>query len=61
MAPYGNYFPYHIYPGDWPVFIPKDKIANWFESHTSIMELQPTWVRAKNRPGAFSYLLVYRK
>lgn len=36
---WGNYFPYLKYPDDWPVFIPKDKIANWFESYASIMEL----------------------
>lgn len=34
-----NYFPYLKYPDDWPVFIPKDKIAGWFESYANIMEL----------------------
>jgi hypothetical protein len=36
---WGDHFPYLKYPDDWPVFIPKDKIANWFESYASIMEL----------------------
>lgn len=36
---WANYFPYLKYPDDWPVFIPKDKIAGWFESYASIMEL----------------------
>lgn len=36
---WANHFPYLKFPDDWPVFIPKDKIANWFESYASIMEL----------------------
>lgn len=36
---WANYFPYLKYPDDWPVFIPKDKIAGWFESYAAIMEL----------------------
>jgi hypothetical protein len=36
---WANNFPYLKYPDDWPVFVPKDKIANWFESYASIMEL----------------------
>lgn len=36
---WSNYFPYLKFPDDWPVFIPKDKFANWFESYASIMEL----------------------
>jgi len=36
---WGNHFPYLKFPDDWPVFISKDKLANWFESYASIMEL----------------------
>lgn len=36
---WANHFPYLKFPDDFPVFIPKDKIANWFESYASIMEL----------------------
>ena len=27
------------FPPNWPVFIPKDKIANWFEGCAEAMEL----------------------
>jgi len=36
---WANCFPYLKYPDNWPVFIPKDKFANWLESYASIMEL----------------------
>ena len=36
---WANYFPYLKYPDDWPVFIPKDKLANWLEIYASVMEL----------------------
>jgi cation diffusion facilitator CzcD-associated flavoprotein CzcO len=31
--------PYLKFPDNWPVFSPKDKIADWLESYTKIMEL----------------------
>ena len=31
--------PYMPFPPNWPVFIPKDKIANWFEGYAEAMEL----------------------
>jgi putative flavoprotein involved in K+ transport len=31
--------PYLKFPENWPVFSPKDKIADWLESYTTIMEL----------------------
>jgi putative flavoprotein involved in K+ transport len=31
--------PYLKFPDNWPVFSPKDKIADWLESYTRIMEL----------------------
>lgn len=36
---WANFFPYLKYPDDWPVFIPKDKMANWQEAYAGIMEL----------------------
>src|ERR1043166_2227024 len=33
--------PYLKFPEHWPVFSPKDKIADWLESYTRVMEL--TW------------------
>ena len=34
-----NHLPYMPYPPSWPVYIPKDKLANWFESYAEAMEL----------------------
>jgi hypothetical protein len=34
-----NHLPYMPYPPDWPVYIPKDKLANWFEAYAEAMEL----------------------
>ncbi|MEM0907125.1 MAG: NAD(P)/FAD-dependent oxidoreductase, partial [Pseudomonadota bacterium] len=34
-----DHLPYLPFPDDWPVFSPKDKIGDWLESYTKIMEL----------------------
>ena len=34
-----NHFPYMPFPRSWPVFIPKDMLANWFEAYAQAMEL----------------------
>ncbi len=34
-----DHLPYLPFPDDWPVFSPKDKIADWLESYVSVMEL----------------------
>ena len=34
-----NHLPYMPFPPTWPVFIPKDKLANWFEAYAESMEL----------------------
>jgi putative flavoprotein involved in K+ transport len=34
-----DHMPYLKFPDNWPVFSPKDKIADWLESYTNIMEL----------------------
>jgi putative flavoprotein involved in K+ transport len=34
-----DHLPYLKFPANWPVFSPKDKIADWLESYTKIMEL----------------------
>lgn len=34
-----NHFPYMPFPRSWPVFIPKDMLANWFEFYAEAMEL----------------------
>ncbi len=34
-----DHLPYLPFPDDWPVFAPKDKIGDWLEAYTKIMEL----------------------
>jgi putative flavoprotein involved in K+ transport len=34
-----DHLPYLKFPANWPVFAPKDKIADWLEAYTSVMEL----------------------
>ena len=34
-----DHLPYMPFPDDWPVFAPKDKIGDWLEAYTKIMEL----------------------
>ncbi|WP_424812921.1 flavin-containing monooxygenase [Roseococcus sp. YIM B11640] len=34
-----NHLPYMPFPPTWPVFIPKDRLANWFEAYAEAMEL----------------------
>ena len=34
-----NHLPYMPFPPTWPVFIPKDKLANWFEAYAESLEL----------------------
>lgn len=34
-----DHLPYLPFPDDWPVFCPKDKIGDWLEMYTKVMEL----------------------
>jgi putative flavoprotein involved in K+ transport len=34
-----DHLPYIKFPENWPVFAPKDKIADWLESYATVMEL----------------------
>src|SRR5215831_13876520 len=36
---YVNHLPYMPFPPTWPVYIPKDMLANWFEAYVEAMEL----------------------
>ena len=36
---YVNHMPYMPFPPTWPVYIPKDMLANWFESYVDALEL----------------------
>ncbi|HKY89629.1 MAG TPA: NAD(P)/FAD-dependent oxidoreductase [Nevskiaceae bacterium] len=37
-----DHLPYLPFPDDWPVFTPKDKIADWLEMYVRVMEI-PYW------------------
>jgi len=34
-----NHLPYMPFPPNWPVYIPKDKLAGWFEAYVEAMEI----------------------
>jgi putative flavoprotein involved in K+ transport len=34
-----DHLPYMPFPEDWPVFAPKDKVGDWLEMYTKVMEL----------------------
>ena len=36
---YANHLPYMPFPPNWPVYIPKDKLASWMEHYAEAMEL----------------------
>lgn len=40
-----NHLPYLPFPDNWPTYIPKDKIAGWFEAYVEVMELN-VWAGA---------------
>ncbi|MDE2378055.1 NAD(P)/FAD-dependent oxidoreductase [Bradyrhizobium sp.] len=46
-----NHMPYMPFPPNWPVYIPKDKLANWFESYVDAMELN-YWTGTEFEGGA---------
>jgi putative flavoprotein involved in K+ transport len=39
-----DHLPYLPFPPNWPVFAPKDKIGDWLESYTRVMEV-PYWAK----------------
>lgn len=39
-----DHLPYLPFPESWPVFTPKDKLGDWFESYARLMELN-VWIR----------------
>lgn len=45
-----NHLPYLEFPPTWPVFIPKDKLANWFEFYADAMELN-VWTETTLESG----------
>ncbi len=47
-----DHLPYLPFPDDWPVFAPKDKIGDWLESYTRIMELN-YWTRSTAKSATY--------
>jgi putative flavoprotein involved in K+ transport len=47
-----NHLPYMPFPPNWPVYIPKDKLANWFEAYAEAMELN-YWTSAEFEGGSY--------
>lgn len=41
-----DHLPYLPFPANWPVFAPKDKIGDWLEFYTKVMEV-PYWSRTE--------------
>ncbi|KAI5480687.1 hypothetical protein MNV49_007614 [Pseudohyphozyma bogoriensis] len=42
---WADHFPYIRYPESWPIYTPKDKIANWMEHYADLMELN-VWLES---------------
>jgi cation diffusion facilitator CzcD-associated flavoprotein CzcO len=47
-----NHLPYMPFPQNWPVYIPKDKLANWFEAYVDAMELN-AWTGIELESGSY--------
>ncbi len=47
-----NHLPFMPFPPTWPTFIPKDKLANWFESYAESLELN-CWTRTELTSGSW--------
>jgi cation diffusion facilitator CzcD-associated flavoprotein CzcO len=47
-----NHLPYMSFPPSWPTYIPKDKLANWFEAYVDAMELN-FWTGTEFEGGAY--------
>src|SRR5215469_14932571 len=47
-----NHLPYMHFPPNWPAYIPKDKIAGWFEAYAASMELN-FWTATEFEGGCY--------
>jgi putative flavoprotein involved in K+ transport len=47
-----NHLPYMPFPPNWPTYIPKDKLANWFEAYVDAMELN-YWTSTEFSGGSY--------
>src|SRR2546422_10597929 len=48
-----NHLPYMPFPPNWPAYLPKDKVAGWFESYVESMELN-YWTATEFRGGTYN-------
>ena len=47
-----NHMPYLPFPETWPTYVPKDKLANWFEFYADAMELN-VWTDTEFAGGTY--------
>src|SRR5882757_6586394 len=47
-----NHLPYMHFPPNWPTYIPKDKLANWFEAYVEALELN-FWTETEFEGGHY--------
>jgi putative flavoprotein involved in K+ transport len=47
-----NHLPYLHFPPNWPTYIPKDKLANWFEAYVEALELN-FWTETEFEGGFY--------
>jgi thioredoxin reductase len=47
-----NHLPYMPFPPNWPIYIPKDKLASWFEAYAEAMELN-YWTGSEFEGGSY--------
>jgi putative flavoprotein involved in K+ transport len=48
-----DHLPYLKFPDNWPVFAPKDKIADWLESYATVMELN-YWANTEAKNASYN-------
>jgi putative flavoprotein involved in K+ transport len=48
-----DHLPYLKFPDNWPVFAPKDKIGDWLEAYTKVMEV-PYWSSTTATSASYS-------
>jgi hypothetical protein len=47
-----NHLPYMPFPPNWPAYLPKDKVASWFEAYAESMELN-YWTASEFEGGSY--------
>jgi len=47
-----NHYPYLSFPDSWPVYLPKDKLANWMESYVDALDLN-VWMKTEFLGASF--------